>query len=213
MKYQYQLILFILLLLSLAFPSLVFANATINPTVTTTSSKAVFIVTVYADKDISTETIKILIPSGISKVIPFVKQGWTINTITTGDKVTEIDWTDGNIPSGQQDTFTFSAQVPTKPTTLIWKISQTYADGTITTWDQNPKKVITNPAAVTLVTTPQKSVLQTEEESTTQKTNVGFVMSIVGIVLASAALSIARRKNPRMMLTEKPPRQRKVKKS
>ena len=53
-------------------------------------------------------------------------------------KPVEIDWTGGSIPAGERDEFNFQAQVPATPTTLDWKAYQTYSDGSIVTWDQNP---------------------------------------------------------------------------
>ena len=52
--------------------------------------------------------------------------------------VTEIDWTDGNLPVGQRVDFLFQAQVPPTPTTLKWKAYQTYSDGEVVSWDQTP---------------------------------------------------------------------------
>ena len=51
--------------------------------------------------------------------------------------VTEIIWSGGYIPAGQRDDFVFSAKVPTVATTLRWKAYQTYADGSIVSWDQD----------------------------------------------------------------------------
>jgi len=51
-------------------------------------------------------------------VTPNVKPGWTINVVKQGSgddaKVTEIDWTDGSIPSDQRDDFFFKRKYPQK---------------------------------------------------------------------------------------------------
>ena len=54
------------------------------------------------------------------------------------EKITEITWTGGSIPAGQRDDFFFSAQVPAKESSIQWKAYQTYENGDVVSWDQNP---------------------------------------------------------------------------
>ena len=103
-------------------------------------------------KNIPVIGLKLLIPSGLADVVPNVKPGWTIAIKKNGDYVTEIDWTGGNIPVGERDQFTFSAQVPADPTTLAWKAYQTYKDGSVVAWDEDPTNLTsTNPYSETQV--------------------------------------------------------------
>ena len=51
-------------------------------------------------------------------------------------RVTSITWSGNEIVAGFRDGFTFSAQVPEKITELQWKAYQTYADGTVVSWDK-----------------------------------------------------------------------------
>ena len=156
-----------------------------------------------------------LVPSPVKNVTPYVKPGWSISTVAAGSTISEIDWTGGEIPSGQADTFTFLAQTPSQKTTLVWKTYITYADGSTVSWDQDPKIVakthLGNPFTTSQVIqiTPSPFAARSDEEHTAQKANVGFVMSIVGIVIASVALSIARRKNPLLPVENKPKHPRK----
>ncbi len=118
------------------------AHVVVKPNQAGVASYQTFTVGVPNEKDIPTVALKLLIPEGVKSVSPNVKPGWAINLTKNGEgedaKTTEINWTEGEIPAGQRDDFLFSVQVPGKKTTLNWKTYQTYADGTVVSWDQNP---------------------------------------------------------------------------
>lgn len=102
-----------------------------------------FTVSVPNERDTPVTKVRLLIPSGMSDVQPNTTQGWTITTKSVGkgdsEIVSEIDWSNGSIPVGQREEFIFQAQVPPQPVTLDWKAYQTYSDGTVVSWDQNPQ--------------------------------------------------------------------------
>lgn len=83
------------------------------------------------EKDIPTTGLRVVIPEGMTSVMPIVKPGWTISTKTVkvGDKenVSEIIWSGGSIPAGQRDEFGFSAKSPASEATVQWKTYQTYS--------------------------------------------------------------------------------------
>ena len=97
------------------------------------------------EMNMDTVSLRLLIPTGLKEVVPTVEPGWTITTKKTGDGdeavVTEIDWTGGSVPVGERDDFTFSAQAPASSTTLMWKVYQTYKDGSLVSWDQDPATI------------------------------------------------------------------------
>ena len=103
-----------------------------------------FTMNVPNEKDDSTVALRLIIPQGVKEISPNVKPGWTISLKKdgTGDdtKVTEIDWTGGSIPFGQRDEFSFSAQVPSKETTLQWDVYQVYQNGETIAWTHEPSK-------------------------------------------------------------------------
>ena len=117
------------------------AHVVVKPNQVGIAAFQTFTLGVPNEKDIPTTAVRLLIPDGLTSVSPNVKPGWTI-TIKKAEgnsaKVTEIDWTGGNIPPGQRDDFLFSAQAPANATTLMWKAYQTYQDGTVVNWDQKP---------------------------------------------------------------------------
>lgn len=120
----------------------VFAHVTVKPNQANVAAFQTFTMGVPTEKDIPTVALRLVMPDGLNYVSPNVKPGWTITTKKEGEgegaKVTEIEWTGGSIPAGQRDEFLFSAQVPADETTITWKAYQTYEDGTVVSWDQNP---------------------------------------------------------------------------
>ncbi len=119
-----------------------FAHVIVYPHQVGIAATQDFTVNVPNERDNPATAVKLMIPDGVTSVVPNAIPGWTINTKQNGSgdnaTVSEIDWTDGSIPVGQRAEFIFQAQVPAKPTTLAWKAYQTYSDGTIVSWDVNP---------------------------------------------------------------------------
>jgi uncharacterized protein YcnI len=130
------------------------AHAVVSPNQANIGEFINFSLGVPSEKPVATVGIKLMLPDGLSYVTPFVKPGWKIEVkqkpevkdgkpVMTDDGtqaqiVSEIDWTGGSIPADQKDQFMFSAQVPASATTLAWKVYQTYADGSVVSWDQDP---------------------------------------------------------------------------
>jgi uncharacterized protein YcnI len=115
------------------------AHVVVKPAQVGVGTFQTFTTGVPNEKDLATVAVKVLIPDGLESVSPTVKQGWKIDVAKqgTGDdtRVTEISWTEGSIPTGQRDDFTFSARVPANETQLNWKAYQTYSDGSVVAWD------------------------------------------------------------------------------
>jgi uncharacterized protein YcnI len=119
-----------------------FAHVIVSPDKVGVSAIHDFSVSVPNEKDNPVISVRLIIPDGLSSVVPNTVAGWTISTKSNGSgdnaTVTEIDWTGGSIPVGQRAEFVIQAQAPTKPTTLNWKAYQTYSNGTVVSWDVNP---------------------------------------------------------------------------
>lgn len=178
-----------------------FAHVSVKPAQVGVGSFQTFTVSIPVEKDIPTTAIKLVIPSGLKHVTPNVKPGWVITTQKSGEgeesEVVEINWTNGLIPAGMRDEFLFSAQVPSETSTLDWKAYQTYQDGTVVNWDQNPSddhqegstpfsqtKVIND--LVTATPNPVQSV------SNQQANNLPLVLSVVALALSIVALYKSR---------------------
>lgn len=104
-----------------------------------------FTVSVPTEEADPTVQVRLVIPEGLQSVRPNVKPGWNIQLVKVGEgeaaKISEIVWSGGRIPADQRDEFVFSAQAPAIDTTLIWKAYQTYSDGDVVAWENDPKVV------------------------------------------------------------------------
>ena len=137
------------------------AHVTVKPSDLKTGAFQTFTVGVPNERTTPTTTVKLEIPENLEYVTPTVKPGWTIKTDTHGEgeekMITAITWTGGQVGVGFRDEFTFSAKVPAQPTEIKWKAYQTYQDGTLVSWDQQPTSEdkeggTTGPFSVTKVT-------------------------------------------------------------
>jgi uncharacterized protein YcnI len=135
-----SLTIFITAFAFLLFPQLTFAHAVVKPSTAGIGSYTDFSLGVPSEKDnVSTISIQLMLPKGLSSVSPFVKPGWQIEVKNNQNMPTEIYLTGGIIPAGQKDSFGFTVQVPSTPTELDWKVIQTYSDGSTISWTIGPK--------------------------------------------------------------------------
>jgi uncharacterized protein YcnI len=125
---------------SLVITSNAFAHVTVKPAEVVSSGFQTFSVNVPNEKDISTVSVRVLIPEGLAYVQPTQKAGWQISVEKEGSgldaSVTSITWSGNEVKADFRDEFTFSGQVPDKTTELQWKAYQTYADGSVVAWDK-----------------------------------------------------------------------------
>ncbi len=126
-------------LVGLASPTAL-AHVTVRPVEVGIGSFQTFSIGVPVEKDQNTVKLRLVIPEGLESVRPNVKPGWKVTVKKTGEgesaKVTELEWSEGQIPAGLRDDFLFSAKVPASTQTLVWKAYQTYQDGTVVSWDE-----------------------------------------------------------------------------
>jgi uncharacterized protein YcnI len=173
----------------IAVPSMASAHVVVTPTNASIGQEVVFSVSVPNEQQVPVVSLKLAIPAGVSSVTPTTKSGWTIETSMTGtgdtQVVTAITWISGQIPAGQRDDFTFSAQVPAHATQLDWKAYQSYADGSVINWDQKPtgSDKSSGTAGPYSVTGVSNDLAQTASKATTTTSPI----SILALVLASAA--------------------------
>ena len=189
------------------------AHVVVKPNSAGIGAFQTFTMGVPSEKPVATVGLRLMIPEGLNFVTPNVKAGWKIEVkkMKTGkqikdddgmmvdeERISEIDWTDGSIPQGQRDEFVFSAQVPATETTLQWKAYQTYADGSVVSWDKSADEQPKNaqgkadfsqfgPYSQTHVVddlkASQKSWWQTNQ------VNVAVILSVLALVLSGFALA------------------------
>jgi uncharacterized protein YcnI len=189
-------------LLLLILPVTAYAHVIVTPGQAGVGQELVFNISIPNERQVAVTGLKLLIPDGVSDVIPTSQAGWTITTTTgtpndstDGPTTTAINWS-GTIPVGQRQDFSFSAQVPGQATELDWKAYQSYADGTVVHWDQKPTgsddaNGNAGPYSVTHVindltgTTPNKS---------TNTSQAGpYILAGLALLLSAVALTSKRK--------------------
>ncbi len=124
------------------------AHATVKPSEVGVGSFQTFSIGVPNERQIATTAVRLVVPDNLEHVMPSVKPGWRIEVKEKHEEgdthgaeemghagVSEIIWTAGSIPVGQRDDFSFSAKVPSTQSDVVWKIYQTYQDGSTVAWD------------------------------------------------------------------------------
>ncbi len=193
------------------------AHVTVRPADVKAASYTTFTVSVPNERDVATVGVELRIPEVLSSVMPTVKPGWTISTETAntsegttghgdGTKVVSINWTDGEVPVGQRDEFTFSARTPDTAGELQWKAYQTYADGTVVAWDRSdddqPKNADGSPDFSTAgpfsVTTVQEDAqAAAAPEPDTKTAQRAFYIAIAAVVVSFISLVISTKPQKR----------------
>lgn len=191
-----------------SFAATASAHVTVKPAEVIMSGYQIFTVNVPNEKEISTTSIKLIVPEGLAYVQPTQKIGWNIDIETegTGDSavVKSITWSGGEVKNGFRDEFAFSAQVPAEATEIQWKAYQTYADGTVVSWDKassgdghDSADENSGPFSVTKVvseTAAEASLKEIEQASVDAQNNArtalyvgaaGVVVGLVGVFLGS----------------------------
>ena len=184
----------------LALPAVAFAHVVVTPNQASIGDRVLFTVSVPNEKEVAVSSIKLNIPSGLQDVQPDVMAGWSIATTTdSSDNVTSITWT-GTIPVGRRADLEFKAQAPAKAGELDWKAYQTYADGTVVSWDQKPvtnaqddDSSDTGPYSITGVTDDLSSdTPTTSSPSSSTKNTLALICSIAALALSLGGLFLRR---------------------
>ncbi len=191
----------------------IFAHVVVKPNQVGVATFQTFTIGVPNEKDNNIIGLRLELPDGLQHISPNVKPGWKIEVKQVGEgdeaRVTEISWAGGVIPEGQRDEFLFSAQVPATETTLNWKAYQTYSDGSIQTWDQEPVANLTDvqreemektgkgPYSQTKIINDLKG--NTEKSPSASNTNsqankLFLLLSFVSIVISCTALWLSYNK-------------------
>ncbi len=139
----------------LAVPMRAAAHVTVAPSEVLVSSRQTFAVSVPNERDVPVVGVRLVVPEGLTSVRAHAKPGWTIQVATTGEgedvNTSEIIWSSAgsDVPVSMKDEFLFGARLPADAGELQWKAYETYADGTVVAWEQEPGSQ--RPASVTRV--------------------------------------------------------------
>ncbi len=124
--------------LGLIFSALASAHARVSPAVSLSGQLQLYSLAVPTEKDNATTTKVVLsVPAGFSIDSFVAAPGWrrSVQQSGSGDSavVTQVSWTGGKTPTGEDSLFQFLAQ-PASSTTYTFKVQQTYSDGSIVNW-------------------------------------------------------------------------------
>jgi uncharacterized protein YcnI len=182
------------------------AHVVVRPAEVETASYTTFTVGVPNEKDVATTSVKVVMPTAVSSVMPTQKPGWRIETQKNGSgedaTVTAITW-NGAIAPGFRDDLTFTAKTPKNNTDLQWKAYQTYADGSVVSWDKSgsgeTEGTDSGPFSVSKVVarTEQAAAVATAEQTARNaQASAKRAMSfgVVGVALAIVGLFFATRR-------------------
>ncbi|HSW99872.1 MAG TPA: DUF1775 domain-containing protein [Patescibacteria group bacterium] len=169
-------------------PAIASAHVVVSPSTITVGEEATFSMSVPNEREAPITQVKISIPNSVSEVTPTVHAGWTITTEKSGDTITSIIWSEGQIPAGQREDFTFSAAAPADAGALNWKAYETYSDGTLVSWNQVPNGTDKdNPA---LLNGPY-SITKVQEDDSNASTSVRNDHSTLALLAAIAAIGLS----------------------
>ena len=133
------LLAFVVAGLMLLAPALASAHARVSPAVSLSGKLQLYSLAVPTEKEgLTTSKIVLTVPNGfgIDSFVP-PPPGWTQQVKQTGSGedavVTNVTWTGGKTPTGEDSLFQFLAQ-PASAKTYTFQVQQTYSDGSIVNW-------------------------------------------------------------------------------
>jgi uncharacterized protein YcnI len=183
----------IIFILSLLFTILALGNisasahVTVKPATVKPAAYETFAISVPNEKDSPMVKIKLIVPKELESVRPTQKTGWTVNIAKEADKITEIEWSGGKVLKDLRDDFGFSAKTPAADSKINWKAYQTFEDGNVVSWDQEPKPKAEgeakNPYSVTEVITPKEIKAETAKNNSTD--NLPFAIALISLAIST----------------------------
>lgn len=160
------------------------AHARMNPAVSLSNELQLYSLAIPTEQANATTTkIVLTLPKDFS-IDSFVPNpGWKRVVAQTGSGesavVTQVTWTGGKIPTGEDSLFQFLAQ-PAKPGTYTFQVEQTYSNGQIVNW--NEPETGANPA-------PAIKVVSSVGGGSSILPIIALVVGAVGVLIGGVALA------------------------
>jgi uncharacterized protein YcnI len=127
------------LLVALVGPATALGHARVSPAVSLAGQLQLYSLAVPTEKaNLTTTKIALTVPGGfgIDSFVP-PPPGWSQQLKQTGSGdsavVSQVTWTGGHTPTGEDSLFQFLAQ-PAKSGAYTFQVAQTYSDGSIVEW-------------------------------------------------------------------------------
>jgi uncharacterized protein YcnI len=121
----------------LALASSARAHIVVTPSEVPAGQAATFEMRVPTELEVPTTRLRLEIPDGFSFSSIEPVAGWKITVQRTDDRVTAVE-AKGKLRPDFFQRFVFRGRVPTTETTLVWRVIQTYRDGTVVRWTGQP---------------------------------------------------------------------------
>jgi uncharacterized protein YcnI len=174
----------------LALTADAWAHARVSPPVGLAKQSAVYTLAVPTEKAGATTQVELTPPAGFS-IDSFVPSpGWkrTVEQTGSGEEavITQVTWSGGKVPTGEDAAFSFLAQ-PDSAKTYRFGVRQTYADGSVVDWSGPESSDAPAP------TLEAKSTFGASGSSTLAI--VALILGAVGVLLAAIALLAGGRRS------------------
>jgi uncharacterized protein YcnI len=172
---------------ALLAPAAVSAHAIVSPEVSVKGKLQLYSLAVPTEKEgATTAKIVMTVPSGfgIDSFVP-PPPGWTQRVRQTGSGeaavVTQVTWTGGKTPTGQDSLFQFLAE-PASAKTYTFLVQQTYSDGSIVNWSGTESSDAPAP------TIEVKDSLGGASSGTSTLTIIALIVAVLALAAAGLAL-------------------------
>lgn len=120
--------------------AVVSAHVTIGPAQSTLGVSERYTVRVPTEGQVATVGVDLEVPEGVTVSYVLASSGWTSELKRVDKRVTSISWK-VEIPPSHFGELIFNARNPKEGTTIAWKATQRFADGTSREWTANTKLV------------------------------------------------------------------------
>ena len=129
------------------------AHAVVSPDKVAPNTFEKFVLRVPTERAIPTTAVRLLLPENLQLFSVAGKPGWSRDEEKdSAGRYKSIFWSGGEVPAGEFVEFEFLARSPKEPASLVWKVFQTYKDGSVVSWVGPPGA--NEPASVTSVEMP-----------------------------------------------------------
>lgn len=123
--------------MTLTMASVAWAHTTVSPEQASAGSSETFTVSTPGEKEIPIVEEKVEIPQGFEVTSVSSPDGWQGSV--EGDSVV---WTGGEIGEGEEQEFTFEAQIPDQVGEFAFNAFDTYEDGSVSEWSGPEASVV-----------------------------------------------------------------------
>lgn len=132
--------------LILLVPGFAGAHVSITPRQSTQGMTEKYVVRIPTEGKVATTAAVLEVPEGVVIETLQAPMGWKHDVQRKDDRIVMITW-QADVQPGEYIEVGFVARNPRRGEQIVWKLSQKFADGTVTDWTNGPQGL--RPTAVT----------------------------------------------------------------